>query len=39
MAKAKDILTIGMKVKAVWRPKDQCKGTLDDIEYFEPIFE
>jgi uncharacterized OB-fold protein len=39
ISKAKEILTIGMKVKAVWRPKDQCKGTLDDIEYFQPIFD
>lgn len=39
ITKAKEILSIGMKVKAVWRPLDQCKGTLDDIEYFQPIFE
>lgn len=37
--KAEEILSIGMKVKAVWRPLDQCKGTLDDIEYFQPVFE
>jgi uncharacterized protein len=37
--KAREILSIGMKVKAIWRPLDQCKGTLDDIEYFQPVFE
>jgi uncharacterized OB-fold protein len=39
ITKAKEILSIGMQVKAVWRPKDQCKGTLDDIEYFQPVFD
>jgi len=28
---------IGMKVKAVFKPKDQRKGELADIEYFERV--
>ena len=27
-----------MPVKAVWKAPEDCVGTLDDIEYFEPHF-
>lgn len=27
----------GMRVKAVWKPKEQRVGSITDIEYFEPI--
>jgi uncharacterized OB-fold protein len=27
---------IGMKVKAVWKPKDQRTGDITDIKYFKP---
>lgn len=27
---------IGMKVKAVWKPKEQRKGDITDIKYFKP---
>lgn len=37
MEKAKDLLHIGTPVRAVWKPEDQRNGTLDDIDYFEPI--
>jgi hypothetical protein len=37
MATAKESLSIGMRVKAVWKPAEECIGTLDDIDYFEPI--
>jgi len=36
---ATDLLSIGMPVRAVWRPADQRTGTLNDIEHFEPIFD
>ncbi|HVX33930.1 MAG TPA: OB-fold domain-containing protein [Solirubrobacterales bacterium] len=35
---AKERLRTGMKVKAVWKD-DEPTGSLEDIEYFEPIFE
>jgi uncharacterized OB-fold protein len=37
VAEAKNILRVGMPVKAVWKDRADCVGTLDDIEYFEPI--
>lgn len=37
MDRAKELLDIGMPVRAVWKPEDQRNGTLDDIDYFEPI--
>ncbi len=37
IARAAELLYIGMKVQAVWRDADQAKGTLNDIDYFEPI--
>lgn len=39
IAEAKTLLKIGMKVQAVWRPVAECKGTLDDIEYFKPVLD
>lgn len=39
ISKAQELLKIGMSVKAVWKAPEDCKGSLDDIEYFEPIFE
>jgi uncharacterized OB-fold protein len=38
VTEAKNILKVGMPVKAVWKDRVDCVGTLDDIEYFEPIF-
>lgn len=37
MATAKESLKIGMRVKAVWKKPEECVGTLDDIDYFEPV--
>jgi hypothetical protein len=37
VARADEILRIGTKVKAVWRDPSERNGTLEDIEYFEPI--
>ena len=37
VAKAAEQLTIGMPVRAVWKDVADCRGTLDDIDYFEPI--
>jgi hypothetical protein len=37
VAEAKSILKVGMPVKAIWKDRADCVGTLDDIEYFEPI--
>jgi uncharacterized OB-fold protein len=37
METAKEKLSIGMPVRAVWKPEDQRNGTLDDIDYFEPV--
>ena len=39
VATAADRLRIGMPVKAVWKDVADCRGTLDDIDYFEPIDE
>lgn len=36
---AQDVLSVGMPVKAVWKDATESEGTLNDIEYFEPIFE
>lgn len=36
IADAKDLLRIGMPVRAVWKDSEP-KGTLDDIDYFEPV--
>lgn len=30
-------IKIGMRVKAVWKPKNQREGSITDILYFEPI--
>jgi hypothetical protein len=30
-------LHIGMKVKAVWRPEEERKGSITDIKYFKPV--
>ena len=38
VADAKELLSVGMSVKAVWKAPEDCVGTLDDIEYFEPHF-
>jgi hypothetical protein len=35
---AKERLRTGMKVKAVWKDAEPT-GSLEDIEYFEPVFE
>ena len=37
MATAVETLSIGMPVRAVWKPENERNGTLDDIDYFEPI--
>jgi uncharacterized OB-fold protein len=37
MTTAQETLEIGMPVRAVWKPEDQRNGTLDDIDYFEPV--
>jgi len=37
MSTAQRDLKIGMPVRAVWKPEDERNGTLDDIDYFEPI--
>ncbi|MHB2029140.1 MAG: Zn-ribbon domain-containing OB-fold protein [Acidimicrobiales bacterium] len=39
IADAKDLLTVGMPVRAVWKDPADCVGTLNDIEYFEPLNE
>jgi uncharacterized protein len=39
MATAKETLTPGTPVRAVWREDAPAKGTLEDIRYFEPIEE
>ncbi len=36
---ASELLSVGMPVRAVWRPVDERNGTLNDIHYFEPIAE
>ena len=37
VATAKDRLSIGMAVRAVWKDPADCRGTLNDIDYFEPV--
>jgi hypothetical protein len=37
VSKASELLWVGMPVQAVWRDSAQAKGTLDDIDHFEPI--
>ncbi|GAC1325519.1 MAG: OB-fold nucleic acid binding domain-containing protein [Mycobacteriales bacterium] len=39
VATAADRLKIGMTVRAVWKDPADCVGTLNDIDYFEPVFE
>ncbi|HXW37373.1 MAG TPA: Zn-ribbon domain-containing OB-fold protein [Nitrososphaerales archaeon] len=34
--KPKDV-RVGMKVKAVWKPKSQREGAITDIRYFKPV--
>ncbi|MDG2061532.1 MAG: Zn-ribbon domain-containing OB-fold protein [SAR86 cluster bacterium] len=34
-----DQVTIGMRVKALWRPKNEWKPSLENIIYFEPTGE
>lgn len=38
VATAAERLWVGMPVRAVWRPAEESQGTLDDIDYFEPVF-
>ncbi len=33
----KDDIHIGMKVKAVWKPKNDREGAITDIKYFKPL--
>jgi uncharacterized OB-fold protein len=37
VAESKELLTVGMAVRAVWKDPADCVGTLNDIEYFEPV--
>ena len=37
VAKSAELLSIGMAVKAVWKDPADCRGTLNDIDYFEPV--
>ncbi|MBA3743576.1 Zn-ribbon domain-containing OB-fold protein [Sporichthya sp.] len=37
ITKAEELLDIGSRVRAVWKDVSPGSGTLDDIEYFEPI--
>lgn len=37
VAKATELLSVGMPVRAVWKPPADCRGTLNDIDYFEPV--
>ncbi|MGH3859665.1 Zn-ribbon domain-containing OB-fold protein [Actinokineospora sp.] len=39
MARAEELLSIGMKVRAVWKQDAPTRGTLSDIDYFEPVLE
>ncbi len=34
---SKETLSIGMKVKAEWRPPEERKGSINDIRYFRPL--
>lgn len=36
VTRAKELISIGMPVRAVWKKPEDCVGTLDDIDYFEP---
>jgi hypothetical protein len=36
---AKERLSVGMPVRAVWKDAAYCVGTLADIDYFEPVSE
>jgi len=35
----KDEIRIGMRVRAVWRPPEERKGSVLDIRYFRPLRE
>ncbi len=35
----KDNIKFGMKVKAVWKPKEERVGAITDIKYFKPMQE
>ena len=37
VAESKELLNVGMEVRAVWKDPADCVGTLNDIEYFEPV--
>ncbi|MCU1673670.1 MAG: hypothetical protein JWN77_1783 [Frankiales bacterium] len=37
VATAAERLSIGMPVRAVWKDPADCRGTLNDIDYFEPV--
>lgn len=37
VATATDRLSVGMAVRAVWKDPADCRGTLNDIDYFEPV--
>ncbi len=37
MARAEELLDIGTRVRAVWKDASPGSGTLEDIDYFEPI--
>lgn len=37
VARASELLDIGMPVRAVWKDAADCRGTLADIDYFEPV--
>lgn len=32
-----EAVTVGMKVKAVWKPKGERQGAVTDIRYFKPL--
>jgi uncharacterized OB-fold protein len=32
-----DGLSVGMKVEAVWKPKEERQGAITDIKYFRPL--
>jgi uncharacterized OB-fold protein len=39
VATAAERLQVGMAVRAVWKDPAECRGTLNDIDYFEPVAE
>lgn len=39
ISRAAELLHVGMRVRAVWREATEAKGTLNDIDYFEPMAE